>query len=832
METLETVAPTSSLKAFFDSFDFHLITISIQPEKEGAQVPKGTWFDPKNRVRAIPPKIFYSDDFQKELQGCQDLGCAVYFLINEGNGNPADQDSGNLNCGKRINITHLKSLAIDTDKADFENLWSKLKEIKLAPHYVLESSSNKYHLYFIIKAEKAEGDNVLYWQALQHLLDDLIPDLDQSMTDINQVLRVPGFYNMKSTLKEPFRVRIHRKCEGLEPYSLKFLYDRLEAHRYNQFQQHVNGALNGNHSFKDTYNKFEFPKSKLKEGERRNTICRYIEHVMENILPLSAKEEDYLVFVDSFIMKYLTEADKPDFLEGGKRRQNIINYFNDQLNYRVQKHHAKESAIANQQFTHLEDVQAQALPDSFYLNFPGDLGMLVREITAYAPNLSLELCFAGALMISGSLKSETFRFEGAWPFVNGLIIAGTGAGKSTLKDIVERTLASCGLRGKYPQIFGFQNSVQSLHTALYTAGGSGTVIVDESGDYLQTITAKHAPGYAKALKKYFKESTTGKDEGTWLHPGGSLSYTVPAINGGMLSLWMLIQPDKFTSSLDLSDMADGFLPRFFVFNGKTNLKLTRFISKESGCETFQPSLDLKVYLESLVQLIPLLSVDQVLKDTEKEMKDNAPKAKLEVINAAKRDAVYVARSEARKMNNIKVTITDAARTAILNYLQEKEKEALKSYAQNGENDSAIGVYVRMEEMLMRLMCNGVTWSHQSRRAQIDLHLAEECIKFHRFQTDRFFSNELKEIGKNSYERDAETVLNALKKAFNKAKQAVGLKEILQHIRSTRRPKNISQVMKELITSKQIWTQQREHKKIKDRKIELYMPAISEDLIDS
>jgi len=808
-----------SLESFFRDLGFNLITVSMQPELPNSVMPRGKYFSPKNRVRAFTFEDYFTSSTQKELQIAHTAGHAAYFLINEGNGVPKDPEQGNLNCGRRENITHLTTLAIDTDNADPELLMEKLAQLKLLPHYIVQSSNKKFHLYFLIEKEEAVGENILYWEALQKYLHSLVPGMDQSMSDTSQVLRIPGFYNLK--YDPPFRVTISRRRD-IPKYKLKELFDRLGASSFYDFKLNghagLNGSANGaNGTGPASYKPFEFPAKKLSPGERRTTITRYIEHVMENVLPITAKEEDYFVLIDAFIIKYCTPKDAEEFISG-KRRQNLISYFYDQRNYRLKSKFQQDHLAAQEKLEHAENISSKSLPDDFYLNFPGDLGMLVREIHAYTPTLSLELCFAGALMISGALKAESFRFKGAWPFVNGLVIAGTGAGKSTLKDIVERTLTIAGLRGKYPQVFGFQNSVQSLHTSLYSAGGAGTVIVDESGDYLETITAKNAPAYAKSLKKYFKESTTGKDRGTWLHPGGSLSYQVPPIDGGMLSLWMLIQPNKFEGSMSLDDMADGFLPRFFVFNGKTTINLTRFIRGEAGTKTFKPSTDLEVYLASFAALVPTVSVDSVLSDCEKELKEQMPKAKMDFIVAAKRDAVYRARSEARLINKIEVSIEASAARIVDEYLCERQQDALSCFALNGESAPALGVFVRMEEMLMRLLCNAV-----DSKAVVTYELAEACIQFHKFQTDRFITNEVSEMGKGEGEKDLEVVLAGFVKAFrDSGGEPVKVGEIIKAIKQNRRPKNAAALVKELVSRGQLVTVQQPNKRHPTQKITHYI----------
>lgn len=866
MQTTPTSTDSQLIK-FIKAFDYKLITISVQPETGlNTSVPKGKFFSNKNRVRAFPTNILSHEPFIQELQSCQEKGCAIYFTVNEGDGLPGDPDNNNFNCGKRANIKSIKALIIDTDNAKIEDLKVKLQEMKLIPHIIVESSPRKYHLYFLVDPVPTEdANNIMYWQSLQHLLDDLVPDLDQSMIDINQVLRLPGFYNLKPSLDTAFKIQVKTSSIGEIPiYDLKFLYDRLEAYKYNDLLKkeqpslkdllysngngvHTNngiGTLNGlNQSFKESYHAFEFPKEKLKAGERRTSITRYIEHLMENVLPLHAKKEDYFVLVDAYIIKYLLPQEAKDFLENGKRRNNIETYFEQQQQYRIAKHHKLESQISLKKFEHIEQVENKELPREFYTSFPGDLGLITNEILSHSLTLSPELAFSGALMISGALKGETFRYKGSWPLVNGLIIAGPGAGKSQLKRLVEDSLASVGMKGRYSQLIDFQNSVQSLHTSLYSAGGVGTTIVDESGDYLKMITSKNAPSYAMALKKYFKESTTGRGKGTRLSPGGSLSFTTPPIEGGLLSLWMMIQPGMFDNSLSLEDMEDGFLPRFFVFKGKTTISLTYGLNDDSPDidYNFKPSMDMRVMMESLAMLMPFASneaVKELTDRTEADYRALYPKAKADVIRMQQREAVYVARSEGRLMpeNTVTVMLNDDAQALINTYLKEQEERAKKAFALN-EYDPALMIYVRMQEMLTRLVCNAAGFNYNPNNSQpgklgktatVTKEIAAACIKFHKFQTDRFFSNELKDMEVSSQDKDAETVLNAIKVAVIKKGEAVTLTEVNRTIPSRRKPKGMTQHLKYLISVGQVWTQTRPHKSIEGRKVELYLPAVSED----
>lgn len=834
MTDISSAIQDNSLLTFVNAFNYSLITVSIQPDKEGGFISPGKYFSPQNRIRAVSNEVFNSDEFQLELQQANNQNCGIFFTINEGDGVPSDLEKNNLNCGKRANIRTLRTLAIDTDDGDAEALMAELKKLHLIPHLVVRSSELKYHMYFLLKPVTTTQENVIKWQALQKKLASLVPKLDQSMADINQILRLPTFYNKKREKPELVRI-VNKSGLSQELQDLDFLYDRLEAHEFNDYTKITYGdspasLKNGLHTtspnglqFKSTYAPFEFPKAKLEAGERRQAITRYIEHIMENVLPLEAKDEDYFVLIDAFIIKYLKPQHVNEFLPGGARRQNIEQYFNDQRNYRLKKQQALQSQAAIKEHDHLTAVEENRLPDSFYLNFPGDLGMLTKAIHQYAPKMSLELAFAGALAISGALKADSFRYQGAWPLVNGLIIAGTGAGKSVLKSVIEEILLAANYSGgPFSQLIDFQNTVQSLHTQLYGAGGVGTCLVDESGDYLQVLTAKHAPGYVKALKKYFKEATTGRGKGTRLSPGGSLSFQIPAIAYGMLSLWIFIQPGKFEDSLTIDDMGDGFLPRFFIFNGESNIDLTSTYGDAALTETFEPSLDLKVWAQSFIPK-NRASTLTVIEEAEKLAREVNKKIKIQDIRAIQREAVYQSRSEHRLMSSkVQVTLSEDAKGAVLAYLKERNIAA-KALQKSNSEDPSLGIYIRMEEMLNRLLCCAC-----DSKGVISLELAEYCIRFHRFQTDRFFRNELRELSKGEQQKDQEKVLHGLRRAIKKIGGYVTIKQITTEI--SKKPKNISAIIKELIAQGEVWASERAHIKFKDKKVLVYSIAQSEEVI--
>jgi hypothetical protein len=811
------------LYTFISYFNYKLVTLSPQCKKgEEPEVLKGNVLEKGNRIKAFPPEELKNPLLIQDLKLFQSHGYHAFFMANEGDGQGA----------KRANVKTLKAVFIDTDGADTKALGTILDKMNLAAHCIVSTSPGKFHIYFFLEDAPATEENIQYWEAIQRLLHDLVPGMDKSLSDTCQLMRLPGFFNVKKELSEPYKATLKIKADfnKLPRYNLKKLYEDLGAANYNtnkHLEDSVNGIIgkpslgtkNGHHLSK----KYEFPApgSKLGVGSRRPGICKYVEHILGNQLSLDAPEAEYFVLIDAFIITYLTPADAPLYLHGGENRANIVAYFRDRRNLRVQERTNRELDIASRDYEVKEKVQKN-LSDDFYLNFPGDLGMLTREICEYSKRLPKEMAFAGALCISGFMKAESFRFNGAWPLINGFIVAGSGTGKSILKNIIERSLRVAGMRGKYSRYIPFKNTVQDLHNALYAAGGVGTTIIDETGDYLKHITSKNAPVYMAALKKYYKEGSTGVGDGNELAPGGSVNFTTPIIQNGMISVWMLIQPGKFTASISLEDMEDGFLPRFFVFNGKSEL----IINEVNVFESFKPSMDLEVWLQAHAQLFPLVNVEETARRAVENLKTIDPKAKKDAIRAAETEAVHIARAEARSnINNIiNVEVCNVGERLVQDYLNKRQFELSKL----DDNAPEIAIYRRIPEMLNRLICNAATYDFVSKKAVASADLIEKCIEFSEFQVNRFFKNELEDIAKGTGEHEEEIVLDAIKKYHNKWKEFPTVSQIRKSIRSTQRPKNIIDPLRRLIETGVVEKIVREHKLDDTKKVAVFGIKKEED----
>ncbi len=804
MDTLE-VPIDLGLQAFLSHFNYDKVTVSIQPEKGKpyTSLAQGNWFSPTTLIRAIPSKDFFKPRIQEELRECNTRNHAVFFTINEGNGVAVDKT---LNCGKTENIIKLKTLCIDTDNANIEEVYKKLKEIRTLPHLEVNSSPNRYHLYFLLKDEEVTSENRRKWESIQRLLCSLCEGIDKSTAKVTQQLRLPGFEHQKG---KPFRVALTKDNTAAIPrYDLSELYTRLGAYKFDTDQQYTNGELK-----EVSFTKYEYPKQKIKEGGRHVELLRYCNHLMENKFQVNAEDKLYRDALEIHAKEFCDNYQ--EFLPSGGRSGEINKIIKDARKKRVRQEHA----LMNAKYEEVEVKKDEPLPDSFYLNFPGDLGVLTRFIHDTHSNLSLELCFAGALCFSGVLKGDLLRFKEAWPYVNGFVLAPTGTGKSTLINMIEQLAREAGIAGNYSQILSHPISVQALHYDLYKAGGTGALVIDEAGDYIQSLSLKSVSGFSKMIRPYLKNATSSPGRlGRKLEPGRSKSNTDPSIVG-LLSVWMFSQPSMFYSSIDLHSMSDGFIPRFFIFKGDSKHDFTSYVEGRSKGLVEIPA-DVKAIIDGLNSLRNKIDHEGIDKEIAKSLEGKKGKdlKNKEDLKIAK---LYELKSVARLMDMKNVEITEEAQSFLIKYLEREAKDLDIWKKEKGEGTAEEDLMARTEEMVLRLICNAASWD--GKKALVDLDLVHHCVKFYSFQRKRFLDGEAGELYKSWAEKQADIIYNAVVRAFDKYKTPCTIGQIIPLIKAGKRPDNADKLLNYLETVGKVWSLVRKHKHT-GKDVKVYRPA--------
>jgi hypothetical protein len=117
--------------------------------------------------------------------------CGVFVVANAGG-------------QKKDAITRVRAVFADTDGADLDPIMM----CQLEPHFIVESSPNKWHAYWLV-----DGLRLDQFEGVQRQIAHRF-GTDPSVHDLPRVMRVPGFDHHKAA---PHRVRIIRESTGL-PY--------------------------------------------------------------------------------------------------------------------------------------------------------------------------------------------------------------------------------------------------------------------------------------------------------------------------------------------------------------------------------------------------------------------------------------------------------------------------------------------------------------------------------------------------------------------------------------------------------------------------------------
>ncbi len=134
------------------------------------------------------------------LQKHNSNGSGIFVVINEG--------------GQRANeINRIRAVFADTDGAPLEPLMS------LQPHMVIESSPQKWHVYWLVKSNFPLEKFKPTQQAIAAKFGT-----DKSVSDLSRVMRLPGFYHQKST---PFLTKIIHYSKGLPRYEYQEIFEGL-----------------------------------------------------------------------------------------------------------------------------------------------------------------------------------------------------------------------------------------------------------------------------------------------------------------------------------------------------------------------------------------------------------------------------------------------------------------------------------------------------------------------------------------------------------------------------------------------------------------------------
>ncbi len=121
----------------------------------------------------------------KQLKDLNAQGAGIFVMVNQ----------GDLEGRKNANVVSVRAVFVDLDGSPIEPVLNG----PLKPHVVVESSSEKYHAYWLVEDMPKDS-----FKAIQQTLARKFNG-DIKVCDLPRIMRVPGFYHKKGT---PFLTRI------------------------------------------------------------------------------------------------------------------------------------------------------------------------------------------------------------------------------------------------------------------------------------------------------------------------------------------------------------------------------------------------------------------------------------------------------------------------------------------------------------------------------------------------------------------------------------------------------------------------------------------------
>jgi hypothetical protein len=211
----------------------------------------------------------------------------------------------------------------------------------------------------------------------------------------------------------------------------------------------------------------------------------------------------------------------------------------------------------------MNDTQKETI-----LNAPGLVGKIADYINETSYKYQPILAMSGAIVATGAIYGQRLRTQGDLRTnVYIFSLADSGAGKDGPRKSIKKLFDA--LPEEFSKIVcGNPASAPGLLSALNRTGGVGLFLIDEVGHYLSGINARNAQSHAKDIMPLLTQLFTHANT---TYKGLEYSDRTK----GMESKKDIIQPcacvlgssvpERVSGAITYDDIADGFLPRWLVF---------------------------------------------------------------------------------------------------------------------------------------------------------------------------------------------------------------------------------------------------------------------------
>lgn len=512
---------------FLKSFNHSVYTVAVLSKKGMRSFPI--------KQNALPKAL-------QTLKKYNDSGSDIYFTPNEGSGEWNDERK--VACHSTKNIINLTSIFLDLELADGSDpipaLTAFCKDSFLKPSHVIETSKNRYHVYWVLESVPATKENVTKWQQVQALLHAKLSS-DRTMTDIPQLLRIPDFTNQKHSSV----VKLKHSKEYT--YTLTECYDLLK----NQFPEIT------------TFKPFTpltptTPDYLVPPGERHEELLRRARKLYT--APFIT-DEDVKCYIHGFIQSHV--QDSSTFLPGGSRYQEVTRILEAAKSYAEASRLEEQQTAVTQAITKTTSKKTpfELDPDFFY-QAPGIVGELTRHIVDTSDYPIPSHAFAAAVSITGFCKARYIHGDRNLPPLNYfLCLAPSGAGKTSIQHQVKNIFSELQINHLLEDGIA---SGQGVLQFLANSNGLGFIIYDEVKDLFQTIQSKNSYEVkisTELTKLYTAYSSTYTPPTTKTHKGNKVILNKPLFSFLGYGHFSLVE-QLFTKQ----NVLEGLIPRFIILN--------------------------------------------------------------------------------------------------------------------------------------------------------------------------------------------------------------------------------------------------------------------------
>lgn len=738
-------------KEFLELFGYDNITVAAIAEPDarniGFNLPH---FQSTKYSSSGKPKIAHTlsldemdADFFRELAELQKMRRAIYFMVNESDGETTEEQP---NPNRKGNVLHLNACFCDTDNCNPNRVIKWLNKCKVRPHIVVETSPKKYHFYFLL--DKAPLKDIHKWKAIQksmEYLGDIDTDygMDKTMHDITQLMRLPGFLHQK---KDPFEIKVV-KVNHHDPYTIDELFFRFQAENF--------------YTAPVDYDKYQYPEKKISAGERHEAFRNYALSVANDVAEDDLVVEKTIDAVDGFILK---NFEKPrSFLQGGSRRKEVLRTVKDAITL------AKQTVIDTLppiNYDELDEVDGDnfSLSDSFYYHTPGIVGEIVADICKKARYPIPAFTWASTVALLGALKSPFCTSDmGHAPANYFLCLAPTGAGKNYPQEVLSATLES--LQCPDMAVSKIRSS-RGLEVFLEAHNSNGLITIDESEGLLASLNDAKTPHHVKTLKElllelYSKTNTPNFNTG-WV---GDKKTKPTVLHYPRLNMITYGVVHTIESAFTEKSIMDGLLQRFIV--------LTHMKGRKRN-PNFEPAVALNGHfaheLKELINEANILTIenaDEIAKVQKALDASDDPKKKKryqERLNKLKEKSG----SPQQKVIPFKVDALD---------LWNKYSDKLDDLADKelGKERGFPGLFTRGAEQVGRL---AVALTQDD---YINKDLVQYCIDLVDSRIEAIHKLAFEKIGMSDYYYQKETLFKKICKRYAKIRQPVTYRYVSRNI---------------------------------------------------